>query len=94
MSWKWQDVLFAELDEMDPLQAYTTCGEWITAMQQSLVPELAEIRRQKLVQAAEANGGDYYQLAEQVGSRKATIERLVNEGRAQQRGRDLHRDVA
>jgi hypothetical protein len=90
----WQDALFAELDEMEPLQQYVVCGEWITEMQQTFVPELAERRRRKLIEAAEANGGDYYDIAERVGSRKATIERLVNEGRAQRRDREQRRPAA
>lgn len=94
MTSQWQHVMLAELDAMDPLDDYTTCGEWITVMQQELVPMLAERRRLKLIEAAEANGGDYYEIAEKVGSRKATIERLVNEGRAQRRSREEHRHAA
>ena len=94
MTGEWQGAMLAELDAMDPLDDYTTCGEWITVMQQELVPMLAERRRGKLIEAAEANGGDYYEIAERVGSRKATIERLVNEGRAQRRGREEHSHAA
>lgn len=94
MSWAWQDTMWAELDELDPLKQFAVCGEWITLMQQTLVPALAERRRLKLMEAVEDEGGDYYRIAEQIGSRKATVERLVNEGRAQQRGRDVYGDVA
>lgn len=90
----WQEALYTELDTMTPLEQYRACGEWITEMQQTLVPALAERRRTKLIEAAEAAGGDYYLIAEQVGSRKATIERLVNEGRAQRRGREENRHAA
>jgi hypothetical protein len=92
VSWKWQDLLYAELAEMTPLQQFVACGELITQMQQELVPELAERRRQQLVKAAEENGNNYLYLAEMIGSRKATVERLVNEGRA--RLRELQDRVA
>ena len=85
MSWTWQDALFAELDEMDPLQQAVACGAWITQMQQELVPVLAERRREKLVEAAEEHENDYLLLAEKIGSRRATVERLVNEGRSRLR---------
>lgn len=91
MSWKWQDALWAELDEMEVLQQYTKCSEWITEMQQTLVPALAAHRRAALIAAVEAADMDYYRIAEQIGSRKATIERLVNEGRAMRRDHEQHR---
>lgn len=81
----WQDALQAELDKMTPLEQFVACGEWITQMQQELVPDLAERRRQQLVKAAEEHNNDYLYLAELIGSRKATVERLVNEGRARLR---------
>lgn len=83
----WQETMYAELDQMDALQQFVTCGDWITQMQQTLVPALAERRREKLVEAADSNGNDYLQLAETIGSRRATVERLVNEGRARIRER-------
>lgn len=88
MSWNWQEAMYAELDQMDPLQQFVICGEWITEMQQTLVPALAERRREKLVEAADGNGNDYLQLAETIGSRRATVERLVNEGRQRIRERE------
>lgn len=90
MSWKWQEVLWAELDELSPLEQFAVSGEWITEMQQGFVPALAQRRREKLMEAVEEMDGDYYRVAEQIGSRKATVERLVNEGRAQKRGRDQY----
>jgi hypothetical protein len=90
MSWKWQETMWSELDELEPLEQFAVSGEWITQMQQGLVPALAERRRAKLIEATEAVGGDYYLIAERIGSRKATVERLVNEGRAQKRGRDQY----
>ena len=91
MSWKWQDAMWAELDEMDPLQQAVVCGEWITEMQQELVPAMAEKRREMLVQAADSNGNDYLRIAETIGSRRATVERLVNEGRSRMRERETRR---
>jgi hypothetical protein len=86
--------MWAELEEMDPLQQFVACGEWITIMQQQLVPALAERRRVKLMEAAEAVENDYYLIAERIGSRKGTVERLINEGRAQRRDHDQHRAAA
>ena len=90
MNWKWQEIMWSELDALEPLDQFAVSGEWITEMQQKLVPALAERRRAKLIEATEADGGDYYRIAELIGSRKATVERLVNEGRAQKRGRDQY----
>ena len=90
MGWKWQDALWTELEAMDPLERYTACGEWITLMQQSLVPAMARERRTALIEAVQAADMDYYLIAEQVGSRKATVERLVNEGRAMLRDHEHH----
>lgn len=78
----WQDVMWDELEVMDPLERFVACGEWITTMQQTLVPQLSVKRRVDLAQACEERGNDYLQVAELVGSRKTTVERLVNEGRA------------
>jgi len=88
----WEDTMWEELDEKEPLAQHVAAGEWITMMQQTLVPALAERRRAKLVEAAELVDNDYYLLAEQIGSRKGAIERLVNEGRAARRDREQHRD--
>ena len=85
MSWKWQDAMWAELDEMDSLQQHVACGEWITEMQQGLVPALADRRREALVHAAEEHDNDYQQIAEKIGSRKGTVKRLVDEGRSRLR---------
>ena len=90
MSGKWQEAMWAELAELEPLEQFAVSGEWITEMQQNLVPALAGRRRAKLIEATEEAGGDYYLIAERIGSRKATVERLVNEGRAQKRGRDQY----
>jgi HAMP domain-containing protein len=90
----WEDAMWAELDELDPLQQHVACGEWITIMQQTLVPELSVRRRVKLLEACEKAGWDYWQVAESIGSRRATVERLVNEARAHLRDREVHRDAA
>lgn len=81
----WQETMWKALEEMAPLERFVACGAWITEMQQDLVPRLADSRRLALVEAAEANDNDYLELAEKVGTRKATVERLVNEGRAVRR---------
>lgn len=81
----WQDAMWQELRAMGPLERFVACGAWITQMQQEMVPALAEERRLSLVEEAENNGNDYLMLAERIGTRKATVERLVNEGRAVRR---------
>jgi HAMP domain-containing protein len=85
VSQKWQDALWAELEEMDALQQHVACGEWITEMQQQLVPRLSVRRRLKIVEASEQHHHDYLKMAELIGSRKGTIKRLVDEGRSLQR---------
>jgi len=88
---KWEDAMWAELEEMDPLARHVACGEWITMMQQEIVPALSVRRRLDLVDAAIAYEHDYLLIAEMIGSRKATVERLVNEGRAYQREQEQRR---
>ncbi len=92
MGLKWQDVMWTELDEMTPLQRHVAAGEWITEMQQTLVPELAAARRESLLEAVEETGGDYYTIAESIGSRKSAVERLANEARALRREHQANSD--
>lgn len=94
MSVRWQDMMWAELDHLEPLAQVVACGEWITEMQQTLVPALSQRRREKILEEADRNGRDYYLIAESIGSRKATVERLANEGRAQRRDHQAHPDAA
>lgn len=86
----WIEAMWAEVDNMSPLDQFVICGEWITTMQQELVPALAQRRREKLVEASEENENDYLRLAELIGSRRATVERLVNEGRSRMREKAQH----
>lgn len=90
----WEDAMWAELEAMTPLEQHVACGEWITIMQQTLVPALAERRRVKLLEAAESMENDYWKVAEQIGSRRHTVERLVNEARAHLKQLEAHRDAA
>jgi hypothetical protein len=81
----WQEAVWKELEVMTPLERFVACGAWITEMQQEMVPALAENRRLALVEESENNDNDYLLLAERIGTRKATVERLVNEGRQMRR---------
>jgi len=83
----WQDAMWQELEAMQPLERFVACGAWITEMQQAMVPALSQERRLALLEESESSGDDYLKLAERVDSRKATVERLVNEGRAVRRER-------
>lgn len=82
MGWNWRDALWAELDDEDEVRRYVKAGEWITYVTQTLLPELRKARRRAVVDILARDGWDALRLAETVGSRRTTIQRLAEEGRA------------
>jgi hypothetical protein len=81
----WQEQLWTELGQRDAVDRFVTTGQWITYVTQELLPELRKERRHAVLDAVRQEGWDSLRLAETVGSRKTTIDRLLEEGRALQR---------
>lgn len=88
MSWKWQEALWAELDEMDTVEQIRTTAAWIEEITHALSPELARRRRAKVREALGQEDMDATKLAELVGTNRSTIKRLDEEARANQREQD------
>lgn len=85
----WQQQMRDELEAMTPTQAMVACGEWITDMNQRLLPELASRRRAAILAAFEADPDmDAATFAETIGSRPGTIARLASEARTERRRRE------
>ena len=82
MGWTWQDQLWSDLRERDEVNRFVTTGEWITYVTQTLLPELRKERRRAVVELLSREDWDALRLAETVGSRRTTIQRLAEEGRA------------
>lgn len=84
----WQEALWAELDEMDPIEQIKKSAEWIEEITHVISPALAVRRREKVLEALAQDGMEPTRLAETIGSQRSAIKRLAEEGRANQRERD------
>lgn len=78
----WQSQLHLELGEMGAVDRFTASGAWITEMTQTLLPELRRERRMAVLELLAQDDWDPQRVAETVGSRRTTIQRLAEEGRA------------
>lgn len=84
----WEEAMWAEIDAQPPTEQIITAGAWITHLQQTIVPLLAQRRRTRVLEllAQRYDDGspiwDATKLAETVGSRRNAINRLAEEGRA------------
>lgn len=85
---KWQEAMWAELDEMSDIDQITESGKWITHITQNILPALGQRRRQMVLTVLEQPDMDATRLAETIGSRRTTIVRLAEEGRARRREGD------
>jgi HAMP domain-containing protein len=81
---KWEEVLWAELDELEKTVQIVTLGEWITRINQHLLSELAGKRREIILELVE-NGWDHGLLADEIGAKRNTISRLASEARVARR---------
>lgn len=84
----WQEALWAELDEMDPIAQIKASGAWIEEITHVLSPALARRRREKVEEVLTQSEMDATSLAETIGTRRSTITRLREEARANRRERD------
>lgn len=81
----WEEAMWAELEAQPVPQQIVMAGELIELMQQGLVPKLGQLRREAVLRLLNEPGMDATRLAEQIGSRRTTIMRLAEEGRALRR---------
>ncbi len=88
----WQSQMHQELGEMGAVDRFVASGAWITEMTQTLLPELRRERRLAVLELLAQDDWDPQRVAETVGSRRTTIQRLAEEGRAMLR--DEARDEA
>lgn len=91
MGWNWKDALWEDLQQRDEIDRFVTTGEWITYVTQELLPQLRKERRRAIVDLLKQDGWDALRVAETVGSRRTTIQRLAEEGRAMIREEDLQK---
>lgn len=82
MGWTWRDQLWEDLRDRSAVDRFVTSGEWITYVTQQLLPQLRRERRQAVLDLLAQDGWDALRIAETVGSRRTTIQRLAEEGRA------------
>lgn len=77
----WEGHLLHELNTMTEIEQIVACGEWITFMTQELLTQLADRRRAMVVAVLSREDWDAARLAETIGARRNTIQRLAEEGR-------------
>lgn len=84
----WEEAMWAWIDAQSDTDQIVTTGTLITHMQQEVVVQLARRRRSKVLEllAQRYDDGspiwDATRIAETIGSRRNTITRLAEEGRA------------
>jgi hypothetical protein len=78
----WVDAMWKELDELPDTEQFIATGAWITRMTQELLPQLGLRRRTIVLDILAREDWDATRLAEETGSRRTTITRLAEEGRA------------
>jgi len=85
----WEEAMWTELGQLPPEQQIIAAGAWITQITQHVLPRLGSLRRERVVEVLLEPGWDAIRLAETIGSRPSTIQRLAEEGRRQLRERQL-----
>lgn len=83
---KWEETLWAELEALPNSEQIIATGEMIAHVNQKILPMLAAIRRQRVLDVLAEPGMDATKLGETVGMRRVTVLRLASEGRAEARG--------
>lgn len=78
----WQKALWDELDELPPEKQFVLAGAWIANITQDLLPTLAKRRRENVLQLLAPDKSNVATVAGQLGMRRSTISRLVDEGRS------------
>jgi len=83
----WEEQLWKEMQGKGQVDAFITYGELIMYVTRELLSKLGDARRDLVLQMLEQHEGDATKVAEMTGSRKITILRLADEGRARLRKR-------
>ena len=81
----WEEMLWSELDGMEPTRQIIATGQLIALVNQELLPRLADRRRDVVCDLLRQAEWDATKLAESVGARRGTILRLAQEGRSRHR---------
>ena len=78
----WEEAMWAELKAQSDTDQVITTGAWITRLIQEVLPALGRYRRAKVLECLALPDWEATKLAETIGSRRNTITRLAEEGRA------------
>ena len=78
---RWVSQLWDQLQEMSPADRIKVSGDWIIYITQKLSPDLATYRRLEVVELLKDPDWDSKKLAETIGTRYSTIDRLAKDGR-------------
>lgn len=89
----WEETLFTDLEELDPIPRVHALGEAISRIN-PVLSELARLRRQVMMDLIESGDYQYPSLAHTVGMRVQTVRRLVDEARAQRRTDEANAEAA
>jgi hypothetical protein len=89
---QWEQTLWDELNQMTPDEQIIASGQWITHISRELLTELGAHRRRVIAAAVREPGMDDGRLADRLGSRRSTISRLAEEGRALLRDEARHQE--
>jgi hypothetical protein len=79
---QWQKLLWEELDAQSPEKQFLTAGEWIHTITRTVLPELGIRRRENVLTLVERDSENIATVAGQLGVRRTTISRLIDEGRS------------
>jgi hypothetical protein len=90
----WEETMWAEIEALSDTEKILAAADWITRMQQEIVPALAGLRRETVLKMLNSPEWDATRLAESIGSRRTTITRLAEEGRALRREENIREAVA
>lgn len=88
MNTRWEEAMWAELNEQPGPQQLVAATEYIAIMSRNLLRELGNFRRQKAIELIDSGKYTYGSLADEIGTHAGTVRRLVEEGRAYQRDQD------
>lgn len=81
----WEKAMWAELDAKPAVDQVSAAAVWISHITQKVLTDLATRRRDMVLQVLEQDEWDARRLAETIGSRRTTINRLAEEGRRARR---------
>lgn len=85
----WEEMMWAEIGALTTVEQIAYAGELIERLDHDLVPRVADLRRDKILEVLADPEWDATRLAETVGARRTTIARLAGEGRAKKREQEL-----